>query len=128
MGALALVTALYATSIASGTTAHNTYSAAAFLWSETVYDFGKIPVNVPVSHEFSFTNNGESELLITSVKASCGCTVTDYTKDPIPPGGKGYVKATYNAARAGVFSKTVTVNANTDEGTVHLMIKGEVTE
>ncbi|MBX2968624.1 MAG: DUF1573 domain-containing protein [Cyclobacteriaceae bacterium] len=101
---------------------------AAFVWDETVYDFGKIKLNEPVAHEFTFTNAGDEPLLIAAVKASCGCTVTEYTKDPIPSGGKGYVKATYNAAKAGVFSKTVTITANTSESTVLLTIKGEVVE
>jgi hypothetical protein len=38
------------------------------------------------------------------------------------------VKATYNAAKAGVFSKTVTISANTSESSVLLTIKGEVVE
>ncbi len=101
---------------------------AAFAWDETVYDFGKIKLNEPVAHEFTFTNSGDEPLVIAAVKASCGCTVTEYTKDPIPVGGKGFVKATYNAAKAGVFSKTVTISANTSESTVLLTIKGEVVE
>jgi hypothetical protein len=92
----------------------------------TVHDFGKIPLNKPVTHEFRFTNTGTSPLIISSVQASCGCTVTDYSKDPIAPGAEGFVKATYNAATSGIFSKTVTVNANAEESAVRLMIKGEV--
>ncbi|MBX2947373.1 MAG: DUF1573 domain-containing protein [Cyclobacteriaceae bacterium] len=105
-----------------------TTADAAFAWNETLYDFGKIKLNEPVAHTFTFTNSGDEPLLIATVQASCGCTVTEYTKDPIPSGGKGFVKATYNAAKAGVFSKTVTVTANTSESTVLLTIKGEVME
>ena len=99
---------------------------AVFLWEVTSYDFGKIPANKPVTHKFEFTNTGNDPLVIASVQASCGCTVTDYSKDVIEPGGKGYVKATYNAATVGKFNKTVTVHANTEDGTVILTIKGEV--
>jgi hypothetical protein len=99
-----------------------------FLWLVTTYDFGKITLNKPVTHEFRFTNSGNTPLVISSVQASCGCTVTDYSKDPIAPGSEGYVKATYNAAKVGVFSKTVTVNANAEESVVQLTIKGEVVE
>jgi hypothetical protein len=101
---------------------------ANFLWTVTTYDFGKIKVNKPVTHEFRFTNSGDAPLVISSVQASCGCTVTDYSKDPISPGSEGYVKATYNAAKLGVFSKTVTVNANAAETAVVLTIKGECVE
>src|SRR5687767_10941718 len=104
------------------------FETANFLWIVTSYDFGKIKVNKPVTHEFRFTNSGDAPLVISSVQASCGCTVTDYSKDAIAPGSEGYVKATYNAAKLGVFSKTVTVNANAAESVVQLTIKGEVVE
>ena len=99
---------------------------ASFKWAVTAYDFGKIPMNKPVTHVFKFTNTGSEPLVIASVQASCGCTVAEYSKEPIGPGGEGFVKATYNAARAGVFNKTVTVNANTAAGAVVLNITGEV--
>jgi hypothetical protein len=101
---------------------------AVFKWTIKEFDFGKINVGIPVNHEFTFTNMGDIPLVISSVQASCGCTVTSYSKDPIQPGGEGFVKATYNAAKVGQFTKTVTVNANTDEGAVLLTIKGEVVE
>jgi hypothetical protein len=103
-------------------------AAAEFSWASTTHDFGQIAVDVPVSHKFTFENTGEVPLVISSVQASCGCTVTAYTKEPIAPGATGYVKATYNAAKVGQFTKTVTVNTNTSEAIVQLTIKGEVVE
>lgn len=102
--------------------------AAVFNWAATSFDFGQIEKGIPVTHEFTFTNTGTEALIISSVQASCGCTVTEYTKDPIPAGETGFVKATYNAAKPGVFSKTVTINANTEDAVVLLTIKGEVVE
>jgi hypothetical protein len=107
---------------ANGVSAEN----ATFNWTETNFDFGQIKVNNPVTHEFTFTNAGSVPLVITSVQASCGCTVAKFSKDPITPGSAGFVKATYNAAKVGVFTKTISVNANTEEGTMQLVIKGEV--
>jgi hypothetical protein len=101
-------------------------SMPVFAWTETTFDFGKITHNTPVTHEFRFVNKGSEPLLITSVQASCGCTVAKYTQDPIAPGAEGIVTATYNAATKGIFSKTVTVNANTQDGIVLLGIRGEV--
>lgn len=101
---------------------------ATFHWTATTFEFGKIKKGVPVSHEFTFTNRGQTPLIISSVKASCGCTVTSYSKDPIQAGMEGFVKATYNAASAGQFTKTVSIQANTDDAIVQLTIKGEVVE
>jgi hypothetical protein len=121
-----VTTPLFAQQVASIHSTSLTTLPPAFSWSMTVHDFGKIALNKPVSHEFRFTNSGNAPLIISSVQASCGCTVTDYSKDPIAPGAEGFVKATYDAAKAGVFTKTVTVNANAEESVVRLMIKGEV--
>ncbi len=131
MRKIVFILCLLSTPLLAETFVSNRFTSAillppVFSWKVTVHDFGKIPLNKPVTHEFRFTNSGDSPLIISSVQASCGCTVTDYSKDPIPPGSEGFVKATYNAATAGIFTKTVTVNANSDEGTVRLMIKGEV--
>ena len=90
------------------------------------FDFGKIKQGTPATHEFQFTNTGTVPLIITNVQASCGCTTPDWSRDPILPGGRGFIKATYSAASAGNFNKTVTVTANVEGGTVQLMIKGEV--
>ncbi|HYC84610.1 MAG TPA: DUF1573 domain-containing protein [Chryseosolibacter sp.] len=101
---------------------------AVFKWDATTHEFGTIKAGVPVTHEFSFTNTGSAPLIISSVQTSCGCTVTEYSKDPIEPGGTGHVKATYNAAKVGQFTKTVTVNANTDDTIVQLTLRGEVVD
>ena len=125
---VACVATVWAHQLASNYSITTMFKGAAFAWSQTSFDFGKIKHNEPVSNTFTFTNEGTEPLVITSVQASCGCTVTEYSKDPIAPGGKGFVKATYNAAKVGQFTKTVTVNANTEDAVVQLTIKGEVTE
>jgi hypothetical protein len=90
------------------------------------FDFGKIKQGVPATHEFKFTNTGNVPLIITNVAPSCGCTTPDWSRDPILPGGQGFIKATYNASAVGNFNKTVSVTANVDGGAIQLIIKGEV--
>jgi hypothetical protein len=90
------------------------------------FDFGKIKQGTPVTHEFTFTNAGSVPLIITNVQASCGCTTPDWSREPIAPGAKGFIKATYSAASMGAFTKSVNVTANVQGGTVQLLIKGEV--
>ena len=101
---------------------------AIFEWDAASHDFGKIKQGVPVTHEFKFTNTGKTPLVITNVQASCGCTTPAWSKEPIPPGGQGFIKATYNAASPGGFNKTVTVMANVENGFKQLSIKGEVVQ
>lgn len=127
---IAMAVFAIAQQFAFNATAYNmlVVESASFTWNSTKHDFGKIPVNKPVSHEFTFVNTGNVPLLITSVKTPCGCTVTSYSHEAIQPGASGFVNATYNAARVGHFEKPITVNANADEGVVTLTITGEVTE
>lgn len=95
-------------------------------WEATQFDFGKVKQNVPVTHEFKFTNTSKVPFIIANAQPSCGCTAPDWTKSPVPPGGSGFVKATFNAATAGPFNKTITVTSNVEGGIILLTIKGEV--
>ena len=95
-------------------------------WVEKAHDFGQIPQGEPVTHTFTVKNSGTQPLIISDVKASCGCTATDYTREAIPPGGEGMVQARYNAAAEGVFNKSVTVTYNTSAQREVLALKGTV--
>jgi hypothetical protein len=97
-------------------------------FSETMYDFGNIfETDGKVSHTFEVTNTGKSDLLITNVQGSCGCAVSEWSKTPILPNKKGFIKVTYNPQnRPGVFNKTISVSNNSSENTVVLIIKGNV--
>ncbi len=101
-------------------------NAPAFEWAETTHDFGTIPQGVPVTNKFSFTNTGKEPLIISNVQKTCGCTVTDWTKEPIMPGQKGFVAAEYNAAKEGPFTKAITVQSNANTPNVKLYFKGTV--
>ena len=98
-------------------------------FTEESFDFGNIAEEKgPVTKEFTFTNTGGSPLILQNVKASCGCTTPEWTKDPVLPGKKGFVKATYNPQnRPGQFNKSITVTSNAENNTVILTIKGSVT-
>lgn len=108
-------------------TASTQTDLAEFRWATSiVHDFGKIKQGVPVTHEFKFTNKGKVPLLVTNAQPSCGCTTPSWTREPVMPGGSGYIKVTYNAAAPNMFDKIVTLTANVEGGVVTLHIKGEV--
>ena len=95
-------------------------------WKEDTHNFGDIEKGKPVSHEFTFKNTTKQTVLITNVKASCGCTATNYTKTPVKPGESATVTATFNAASPGSFTKNVTVTTNDSDVNKILTIKGKV--
>ena len=93
--------------------------------SETI-DLGKVKQGSPPTAIFSVTNISKEPLIIETANPTCGCTIGDYTKAPIVPGKNGEIKATYNAANLGQFTKTLTVKfAGVDE-LKSITIKGEV--
>lgn len=97
-------------------------------FEKTTHDFGKInEADGRVTTVFEFTNEGMVPLVLTNVRASCGCTTPKWTREPIEPGAKGNITVTYNPnGRPGRFQKTVTVTSNATEPTTKLYIKGEV--
>ncbi len=102
------------------------FQSPRFEWGKTTHEFGEIKHRSPVIYEFEFTNNGQAPLIISKVEGSCGCTVTEYSKDPVMPGKKGKVKATFDAAALGKFHKTIKVVANVEGGPEYLYVQGTV--
>ncbi len=100
-------------------------------FSKTSHDFGRVKESIKYAvTRFEFQNTGDKPLFLSNVQASCGCTTTEYTKDTVWPGGKGFVEVSYETVkRLGTFSKTITVYSTADKTPfVHLDIKGDVYE
>ncbi len=92
------------------------------------HDFGTINEGQKVIHVYKVKNTGEAPLIIQSAQPSCGCTAPDWTKDPIPVGGSGFVKAEFDSkGKPGINNKTITVTANTWPKTTTLRFKAMVT-
>ena len=101
-----------------------------FLMTLLVMGVGKFSENSPVvSCVFTFTNIGDAPLVIHQAVASCGCTVPEYTKEPIQPGKKGTIKVTYNGTGKypGHFKKSITLRTNAKTEMVRLYIEGDMT-
>lgn len=97
-------------------------------FEKTEHDFGKInEADGRVSVVFTFKNEGMAPLVLSNVRASCGCTTPTWTKEPVEPGQTGSITVTYNPnGRPGRFQKTVTITSNATEATKKVYIKGEV--
>lgn len=98
-------------------------------FKEKIYDFGQISLKGgKVSHEFSFTNVGDGNLVITNARADCGCTRPEYNDAPVAPNGVGKIKVTFLPAGKGTFTKKITITSNGNPKKTRLLIKGEVVE
>ena len=99
-------------------------------FEKTSYDFGTFSEETPVvTHTFTFTNVGDLPLVIHQATASCGCTVPEFTQEPIMPGKTGTIKVTYSGEGRypGHFKKSITVRTNAKTETVRLFIEGNMT-
>jgi hypothetical protein len=92
------------------------------------HDFGTVPEGPKVAYEYKVKNTGQAPLIIQNAQPSCGCTVPNWTKEPIPVGGTGFVKAEFDTnGKQGVQNKTITVTANTWPKVTTLRFKAMVT-
>jgi hypothetical protein len=95
-------------------------------WTSYKYDFGDIEQFVPAIHTFEFVNKGENPVVIKQAKASCGCTVPKFSKEPVRPGEKGTVEVKYDSKKLNKFSKNVTVYIDGADKPFTLFITGNV--
>ncbi len=97
-------------------------------FQNTDHDFGTITEGDVVEYTYAFKNTGAAPLIIQGAQGSCGCTVPDWSKEPIPVGGTGFVKAKFDSnGKPNIQNKTVTVTANTWPKQTVLRFKAMVT-
>ncbi len=96
-------------------------------FTEPEFNFGKVKAGETVEHDYVFKNTGKEPLIISNAKGSCGCTVPEWPKEPIPVGGTGKIKVQFDSkGKSGQQTKQVTITANTDPPQTIIYIKGEV--
>ena len=80
----------------------------------TFHSMGKIKEGEVLEVAFKFKNTGNKPLVISSVTASCGCTVPEKPENAIAPGEEGVIRAKFDSnGKSGMQQKTVYVTANT---------------
>jgi len=95
-------------------TAEELEKAPRIVFQEATHDFGKLWQGDVVDHVFAFRNDGKSTLVITDIRATCGCTAAVVSRDatsetktaapspgtefPFEPGESGFLKVTFNTA------------------------------
>ncbi len=96
--------------------------------SESNVDLGNIEFGGKAITTVQIKNTGDKPLIISDVKASCGCTVPEWPKAPIAPGSSADMTVQYTTTRkAGPFNRTLTINSNAQtEARKIFRIKGVV--
>ncbi len=82
-------------------------------FEETEFNFGDIKQGEKVEHIFAFKNTGTAPLVLSNVLTTCGCTASEWPKEPVAPGKTAQIKVTFNSAgKMGVQNKVVTIVSN----------------
>ena len=98
-----------------------------FEFEETSFDFGVLVEGEKVAHEFKYKNIGKTDLIISSVSTTCGCTVPNYSKEPLKPGEEAELEVVFSSSgKQGMQHKTITILANTQPNRTYLEIMAEV--
>ena len=86
-------------------------------FDKVAHDFGEIQNGTPVETVFTYTNSGQSPLVVTDIKSTCGCTVPQgWSREPLAPGASSQFTVTFNGKGANKVSKTITLTTNTERG------------
>ena len=98
-----------------------------FEFEETSFDFGVLVEGEKVAHGFKYKNVGKTDLIISSVSTTCGCTVPNYSKEPLKPGDEAELEVVFSSSgKKGMQHKTITILANTQPNRTYLEIMAEV--
>jgi len=96
-------------------------------FSDTAHDFGWMGAGEIVEHEFTFKNVGNGPLIIAGATSSCGCTIPEFSREPIPPGGNGSLKVTFSSAgKQGHIVKGISVTSNSFPSIQDLTISADI--
>lgn len=82
-------------------------------FEESAHDFGDIFQGDRVTHTFTYENTGNEPLIISDVRTTCGCTATNWNREPLAPGETASITVNFNSAgKSGVQNKVVTILSN----------------
>jgi hypothetical protein len=90
------------------------------------YNFGTLDYDGEATHEFVIKNLSDTVLIISNVKAKCGCAAMDWTKSPVKKNRKGSITVSYDTTIPGKFSKSIYVFTNLSDKPIKLLIQGNV--
>lgn len=100
--------------------------APIIFFEETLFDYGTIEQNSDGNHNFIYKNIGKEPLIFSKVRSSCGCTIPEWSREPLLSQQQDTIKVKYDTRRLGRFSKTISVFSNSKKPMIVVRIQGEV--
>ena len=91
-----------------------------------VIDFGKVNMNSLTDSYIIYKNIGKNDLKVYDVRSTCGCTISKWAKNKLPPNKTDTIFIQYSADEKGYFSKVLYVFSNAKSSPNAMYIKGIV--
>ena len=105
----------------------DTVNVAKMAFDHKEFDFGEVKEGNVVRHVFKFKNQGKVPLVINNTQSTCGCTVSQWPREAIPPGGENQISVEFNTAGKTDFQeKAITISANTYPSNTTIYLRGYV--
>lgn len=105
----------------------DTMNVAKMTFDNIRHQYGEVLEGTIVTHTFRFKNTGKAPLLISNAKSTCGCTVPEWPKEPIPVGETGEIAVKFNTENKEAFqTKPIFISANTHPSQTTLYLIGKV--
>ena len=96
-------------------------------FNNPIASIGKIVSGEKAGMDFVFINTGMKNLIILDAKASCGCTIPEWHKNPVLPGKKGVIRVVYDSSgELGMQNKSIRIISNARNNETDLIISAEV--
>ena len=94
----------------------------------SVFNAGKVARGEVIHANFVVENTGDYPLVLSDVTPSCSCTISDWSKDPIPPGEKGFVKADVKTESfsEGPVTRSVMILSNTTPPNTKVVVEATI--
>ena len=94
------------------------------LLEKKIIKFPDIQQGELLEHTYSFTNTGNTPLIIEDYSVTCHCTKVILPKKPIPPGQKGEIKMIFNSAgKYYIQDRVILLEMNTKKKTEKIRFK-----
>jgi len=105
---------------------NKTEKSSGIIFKSQIYDFGTLEYGAEAIGVFEFKNISKKPIKLTNVKASCGCTGTEWSRDAIAKKKKSKISVSYDTKRIGKFDKNIYVYVEGTENPIQLQVRGEV--
>ncbi|MEQ8473194.1 MAG: DUF1573 domain-containing protein [Marinoscillum sp.] len=113
--------------VAQSSDTEETQSGPKITFSESTHAFGDIYQGDRVTHTFSYENSGNEALIISDVRTSCGCTATNWSREPLAPGESADITVNFNSrGKMGMQNKIVTIMSNAVNSTERIKITANI--